>query len=328
MTRESIQIGANSITSREQGNAGIPRKYTAKNPLKIGYFADGVWSHETFRKIILDREIVIKFICVRFDTQDEILLNFSKEYNIDYLRHSNINSSEFIEIIRKYGCDLFVSMSFNQIFKREIINLPPLKTINCHAGKLPFYRGRNILNWALINDEKEFGITVHFVDEGIDSGDIILQKCFPISDSDDYSSLLNIAHTECANVLYEAIEYIKKNDAKVFRQDKIHPVGFYCSQRKEGDEILNWNQSSREIFNFVRAIAPPAPSARAFLNGLEMRINKVLEIEGAPPYKCIVGAILKKEPDGFIVKTKDSFIKIVDFEYNGKIRVGDRFEIR
>jgi methionyl-tRNA formyltransferase len=65
-------------------------------------------------------------------------------------------------------------MSFNQIFKSEIINLPRLKTINCHAGKLPFYRSRNILNWVLINDEKEFGITVHYVDEGIDTGDIIL----------------------------------------------------------------------------------------------------------------------------------------------------------
>ena len=73
-------------------------------------------------------------------------------------------------------------MSFNQIFRKDIINLTPIGIINCHAGKLPFYRGRNILNWVLINDEKEFGITVHFVDEGIDTGDIILQKTFPITD--------------------------------------------------------------------------------------------------------------------------------------------------
>ena len=77
-------------------------------------------------------------------------------------------------------------MSFDQIFKEEIINIPPLKIINCHAGKLPFYRGRNILNWALINDEKEFGITVHYVDFGIDTGDSILQKNYEITDDDDY----------------------------------------------------------------------------------------------------------------------------------------------
>ncbi|MDR1522244.1 MAG: hypothetical protein LBS28_05280 [Streptococcaceae bacterium] len=85
-----------------------------------------------------------------------------------------MNSKEVINLLKKYNADLFISMSFNQIFKSEIINLPRLKTINCHAGKLPFYRSRNILNWVLINDEKEFGITVHYVDEGIDTGDIIL----------------------------------------------------------------------------------------------------------------------------------------------------------
>ena len=89
-------------------------------------------------------------------------------------------------------------MSFNQIFKKEIINLPLLKTINCHAGKLPFYRGRNILNWVLINDEKEFGVTVHYMDEGIDTGDIIMQDSFSISGLDDYSTLLLRSYEACA----------------------------------------------------------------------------------------------------------------------------------
>jgi methionyl-tRNA formyltransferase len=97
-------------------------------------------------------------------------------------------------------------MSFNQIFREEIMNMPPLKTINCHAGQLPFYRGRNILNWALINDEKCFGITVHYVDSGIDTGDIILQRTYPINDADNYKSLLEVAYTECANILYDAIK--------------------------------------------------------------------------------------------------------------------------
>ena len=88
-----------------------------------------------------------------------MLINYAKKHNIPYFIEKNINSKMFIERVKKYNCDLFVSMSFDQIFKKEIINLPRLKTINCHAGKLPFYRGRNVLNWVLINDEKEFGIT-------------------------------------------------------------------------------------------------------------------------------------------------------------------------
>lgn len=303
-------------------------QFNDKKPLKIGYFADGIWSHEAFKKLITDDEISIQFICVRFDTKDEILLNFAKKYSIDYLKDENINSKEFIEKVKKYSCDLFVSMSFNQIFKNEIINLPPLKTINCHAGKLPFYRGRNILNWALINDEKEFGITVHYIDEGIDTGDIILQKTYPIGDKDDYKSLLKKAYTDCADILYSAIILFKKGIPFATKQETLHPIGFYCSQRKEGDEILDWNQNSREIFNFVRAICYPAPMARAFLNGIEMKINRVELIDDAPIYKCITGAIINKNKDSFLVKTKDSFIRIIDFEYSGKFKVGDRFEIK
>jgi len=141
--------------------------------ITIGYFADGPWAHRAFKKLIEDETIEIAFICVRYDTKDLILQNLGQTYDIDVLSAPNVNAPAFIALLRQYNADLFVSMSFNQIFKHEIIHLPSMKTINCHAGKLPFYRGRNILNWVLINDEKEFGITVHYVDEGIDTGDII-----------------------------------------------------------------------------------------------------------------------------------------------------------
>ena len=97
--------------------------------LNIGYFADGPWSHEAFEKLINDSEITISFICVRFDTKDLTLKHYSEKYNIEYLKHENINSDEFISIVKKYNCDLFVSMSFNQIFRSVIINLPKYKTM-------------------------------------------------------------------------------------------------------------------------------------------------------------------------------------------------------
>lgn len=295
--------------------------------LKIGYFADGPWSHIAFKKLVNDKDISIEFICARFDTTDNTLKDFAEEYNIPYLKHSNVNDISFIEKVALFDCDLFVSMSFNQIFKKEIINLPRLKTINCHAGRLPFYRGRNILNWALINDEKEFGITVHFVDEGVDTGDIILQRGYTISDKDDYSTLLERSDIECATILYDAIRLFVQSEVDPIRQSTIHPVGFYCSQRKPGDEVLNWNQTSREVFNFIRSICRPGPQARALLNGKEVMINKSQVIENAPIYKGVVGAVLQKDISGFYVKTKDSFIKVTEFTYDGVIKVGDRFHV-
>ena len=175
----------------------------------------------------------------RNDTTDNYLRKKVQECNIDYLCPVKINSEEFYSMVQLYNCDLFVSMSYNQIFRERIVHLPKYGTINCHAGKLPYYRGRNILNWVLINDEKEFGITVHFMDDGIDTGDIILQKTFPITDNDNYLSLLKVAYVECANLLYDSIKMIQKEDYNVISQNTIDPVGMYCGMRSQGDELLD-----------------------------------------------------------------------------------------
>lgn len=291
---------------------------------KIGYFADGPWSHQAFNLLNNDENIEIMFICVRYETKDETLKILSEKYKIDYLRHKNINSKDFLNQIEKYNCDLFVSMSFNQIFKDEIINMPKYKTINCHAGKLPYYRGRNILNWVLINDEKEFGITVHYVDEGIDTGNIIIQRCFEITDKDDYNALLEKSYTNCALLLHEAIELIRTGKEKPYKQSEIHPVGFYCGMRRVGDEFIDWNQTSRDIFNFIRAICKPGPMAISSLNNIEIKINKSKMIEQAPKYKGIPGQIVGKTETGFIVKTQDSTILITEYYHDGSIRIGDR----
>lgn len=292
--------------------------------MKIGYFGDGPWAHEAFKKIIADNTLQIGFVVVRYDSQDQTLIRLAEQNGIAVKVHPNINSEEFISSIKQYDIDIFVSMSFNQIFKKELINFPPYKTINCHAGKLPFYRGRNILNWVLINDESEFGITVHYMDEGIDTGDIILQEVYPITDDDDYGTLLSRAYKGCADILYRAIKMMQENRIEPIKQRKIDPIGMYCGMRQEGDEIINWNQTSREIFNFIRALAMPGPCATAWIRGRKIYINRSKMIPGAHRYKNIPGQVIGKTKEGFLVKTQDTMIEVVEYHYEGKIKVGDR----
>lgn len=292
----------------------------------IGYFADGPWSHRALEKLLAMKAIKIAFICARYDFQDATLKQKATQSGIPFLVHPDVNSSDFITQIGPHTCDLFVSMSFNQKFQKNIIQIPPLGMINCHAGKLPFYRGRNILNWVLINDEKEFGITVHHVDEGIDTGDIIRQECFSISDNDNYSTILERAYQGCADLLVQAIEDIRKGVAKRIAQNSIHPLGSFCSARRPGDERLNWNQSSRQIFNFVRAICPPGPAARCYLGQDEIKVNKVELLDNAPSYVGIPGAVLAKNNQSFLVKTLDSFVRVLEWEADIKIKVGDRLK--
>ena len=108
-------------------------------------------------------------------------------------------------------------------------------------------------------------------------------------------------------------------------QKNISKNGLYCSARQEGDEFLNWNSSSREIFNFVRAITSPGPLARSFISGQEVKIKRTEFIKDAPNYHGIPGSILAKEETSFLVKTRDSYIRQLDWESPKKLKVGDRF---
>lgn len=295
-----------------------------KKKIRIGYFADGPWSHIALEKIIQNPIIELVFICARYGTADQTLKNKANEVKVDFFTIKDINSVDAISSLVKYAADLYVSMSFNQIFRSEILSIPCMGIINCHAGKLPFYRGRNILNWALINDEKEFGITVHYVDSGIDTGDIILQKVLPITDDDTYGTLLNRAYPACAEVLLEAINMIVGERVKRIRQEEIHPNGMYCTARVQGDEIIKWSQSSREVFNFIRALSAPGPEATSFLNGEQIKIKEALYLPFAPKYIGIPGAIIGFEGDGFLVKTLDTFVKVTQWSCNSRPKVGDR----
>ena len=302
------------------------KKYKGGKRIKIGYFADGPWSHEALKHIKADPSMEIRFICARHKNPDEYLRLEAEKLGIDFFSKENINDEESKDMIMRYDADLFVSMSFNQIFKRSTYEIPELGTINCHAGKLPYYRGRNVLNWALINDEKEFGVTIHYVDDGIDTGDIILQKICEIKEEDNYETLLKKAYQECGKLLHEAIRQIHTGTEIRISQESISKNGLICSKRQVGDEIIDWSNTSREIYNFVRAICRPGPEAQTYINEHVVRINKVKLIDSAPVYKGIPGAILSKETDGLLVKTGDNYIKIIEWTSKATLKVGARFK--
>lgn len=306
--------------------------------MKVGYFADGPWSHQAIELISNTDDLEIVFIVPRFDTQDPVLRSWAERLGVPFLPCKNVNSSEFLEDIVQYGADIFVSMSFNQILKKQIIELPELGFINCHAGALPFYRGRNPLNWVLINGESSFGITVHYVDEGIDTGDIIEQRLYPISSRDTYGSLLNKAIFECANVLYSAIVKIIRGDLSRCKQSDIHPVGTYFGRRGPGDEVIDFNWPAKRLFDFVRAISQPGPLARCFIGEVEYSVAECMLIDKAPAYISTVGEVVGRSPDGITVKVGDSTILITSMAevendvcqeaFVPKFKIGTRFNTK
>ena len=297
--------------------------------MKIGFFGDGEWSHNALKQILLNKKYKVSFIVPRYHSPDKILESISKEKDIDFLIFKNVNDQKNLKKLKNYNCDIFVSMSYDQIIKKELIAVPPKGFINCHAGALPFYRGRNVLNWVLINDEKNFGITAHYIDEGIDTGDIILQEKFPITDDDDYSSLLEIAYFNCPIILLKAINMINESKAKRLPQNNIDSYGSYYRKRLPGDEFISWKWTSRRIFNFIRSLTLPGPIARTTIYNKEIFIKKSKLIKNQIKSNNLPGTILKIDKEGILVKTIDSCLIITDYSFfhnnNYSLKINDIF---
>lgn len=288
--------------------------------MRIGYFGDGRWAHRSLEYIIDAPKLRIAYIVARHNNPDPVLKQQADNLNTPFFTPANVNDASFLEELATFEPDVNVSMSYNQILRTDAIKAAPQGFINCHAGALPFYRGCNVLNWALINGEERFGVTVHYVDEGIDTGDIIAQRFGPIAPSDDYGSLLDKAVELCAEVLLDALHDLHRGEACRTPQGTIHPTGFYCSRRQEGDEWIDWTWPSTRIHNFVRGIAPPGPGARTMLNGDPIVVLQSELVPQPPAYLDRPGTVVGRDGKSVIVKTGNTTLKVTRIaDWNGDI---------
>jgi methionyl-tRNA formyltransferase len=299
--------------------------------MRVGYFGDGPWAHQALYKIIEQGHEVL-FVVPRYDTQDPALKRIAERYEIPWTVVKNVNSVGFIENVQASSCDIMISMSFNQIIRKNLRSAAPMGFINCHAGALPFYRGRNPINWALINGEDRIGVTVHFVDEGIDTGDIITQYFIDVLESDDYASLLEKGYVTCAEALCKALSIVSQRNFRPTAQDEIDPVGFYCCRRVDGDEYIDWSDTSENIRNFIRAITKPGPGAISVSSKYKLIIYQSRLVPDAPDYKGVPGEVVGVTEDSWVVKTGSSVLQVLkehvvcyhDQSKKVSLRIGDR----
>lgn len=142
------------------------------------------------------------------------------DYKVKTIYSDNINNPEFIKRLKKIKPDLVVVAGFDQIIKKEFLNIPVKGVINIHASILPRYRGPEAHFWVLANKEDYTGATIHYVEEGIDTGNIILQEKIRILSSDNLSSLEKKTAKAGGEILLKVIEAIKNNNVKSIKQNE------------------------------------------------------------------------------------------------------------
>jgi len=299
--------------------------------MRLVYFGDGIWAAKCLQRLLHDGHRVLAVV-LRSRPSDNSLAELAERAGIPTRAPGRVNASEFVSWIQMLEPDLNISMSYDQILRRPIIESAPKGFINCHAGKLPYYRGRNVINWAIINNEKDIGLTVHYVDEGIDTGDMILQRILPITWEDTYGSVLAKVRDAFPGLLSEAVRLIETGEVQ--RQPQAHLDGTYFSGRIPGDEWIDWSDISLNIYNKIRAITHPGPGARTLLGERTLIIWQAQYDPDWPKYIATPGEVVGVVPgNGVKVKTGDSIlilnsVQFVNEDVSERIpdfRIGTRF---
>jgi methionyl-tRNA formyltransferase len=275
--------------------------------LRVVLLGDGAWATRTLERLQSSAHQVAGVV-LRATPSEPSLAEAAIAARVPMLAPERINAPDTVLAIREMTPDVLLSVAYNQILREPVRAVAPRGALNIHAGKLPFYRGRNILNWALINGETEIGVTAHFMDDGIDTGDIVLQRTLPVGWTDTYGDLLDRVVALVPGLAVEALDRLASGTAELTVQR--HQLGTYFGGRTEGDEWLDWSEDSVTLHNKIRAITHPGPGARTELDGRQVTIWRAYFDPAWPRYRAIPGQVVGHTAEGALVKTGDSTIRI------------------
>lgn len=231
-----------------------------------------------------------------------------------------INSREWIEKIKSFQPDTIFSFYYRKMIPAAILAIPRVGAFNLHGSLLPKYRGRCPVNWVLINGEKKTGVTLHYMIDKPDAGDIVGQKEVPIDFEDTAKTLYDKLCLAAASLLQDLLPGIK--EGKINRRSQNLSEGSYYGGRKPEDGRIDWNKGADEIYNLVRAVTYPYPGAFAYRENNEKMIIWQA-IPGKGDIVRIPGAInvVKEE---VLVQTGKNAIKLLSIETEGMILSGGK----
>jgi len=247
----------------------------------------------------------------------EKIQKFASEAGCSFFESKRLDSEEISNHLSKIRIDLMFVVSWRFMIPSAIYSRARLGCIVFHDSMLPRYRGFAPTNWAIINGERETGVSMFYINEEVDSGPIISQKAVEIGENEFISSLAERVTDTYIELLEQNIEKIKSNNVKVIYQDE--SKASYTCKRIPEDGRIDWGKKTVEIFNLIRAISHPWTGAYTFFNGKKLYIWSASLL--TPPKKIvgrISGRVVSFEKDGKVeIATGDGSILLADVQMEG-----------
>lgn len=256
------------------------------------------------------------------DKKSDGIISFCNDNNIP-LFIGNPRGAKSSCFLSNFDTDVILSLNYLFIVENDVISHAIKYAINLHGSYLPKYRGRTPHVWAIINNEKETGITAHKITEGCDEGDIVYQEKIAINEYITGAELLDIYNERYIIIIQELINRIENNTINFIPQDKTK-VTLY-GKRTPDDGQINWSWQKERIYNWVRAQAKPYPGAFTYYKNKKIVIHKIQYsdfgyIDAEPN-----GVVLATENNNIIIKTPNGAISLLDYDFasNEKIVKGE-----
>lgn len=244
--------------------------------------------------------------------QESPVKEVAKKHNIPVFQPERVKKDrEFLDNMKNLNADINVVVAFGQILPKELLDAPKYGSINVHGSLLPKYRGAAPIQWSVINGDEVSGVTTMYMDEGLDTGDMILKAEVKIGEEETAGELYERLKVLGADLLIKTLVEIENGTAK--REKQPEDFSYAPMLTKETGKI-DWNKTSKEIDSLVRGVNP-WPSAYTELNGKKIKVHRVriLDKKGEP------GSIIESDPkNGLIIGTKDRAVELVEIQPENK----------
>jgi methionyl-tRNA formyltransferase len=239
-------------------------------------------------------------------------VELAREYGIPVYTPESVNDEKWIALIRDTRPDVVFSFYYRKMIPKAILDIPRIGAFNLHGSLLPQYRGRCPVNWVLIAGEERTGVTLHFMVEKPDAGDIVAQKEVPIAFEDDvfsvYMKLVGAARELMQDVLPDL-------QAGTFTRIVQTGPSSYFGGRKPEDGLIDWTKDSLSIYNLTRAVTHPYPGAFTYLDGKKLLIWKA-HPENISPRDVPPGTVISEDP--LLVRTGSGSLRLISVEVEGE----------
>ena len=240
------------------------------------------------------------------------------EHNLPVFQPERIKREEAIQVLKQYDADLYVVAAFGQILSREILDLPKFVCVNIHASLLPKYRGAAPIQWAVIDGEEKTGITIQQMNEGVDTGDILLQKEYYLAKDETGASLFDRLCDLGAEAIVETIDMIEKGTVCPVKQNEDEATHAKMLSKAMGK--IDFTMEAVKIERLIRGLNS-WPSAYTYYKGKTMKIWGANVCETGNFTENKPGTVIAKDKESFTVLCGNDSLRIYDVQLEGKKRM-------